>query len=195
MAIGQDRRAVRLEGLTVGWNAVEAVVAIAAGAAASSIALIGFGLDSVVEVSAALVVLWQFRGLAEEREQRALRLIAYCFFALAVYVGFSSVRDLITRTEPDAAPVGIGLTAVSAVVMPLLARAKRRVAADIGSRTLLADSKQTDLCAYLSIATLAGLALNAMLDWWWADPLAALFIAYVAVSEGREAWAGHDDCC
>jgi divalent metal cation (Fe/Co/Zn/Cd) transporter len=193
--LGQ-RQAVRLETFTVGWNTLEAVVAIVAGTVASSVALVGFGLDSVVEVSAALVVLWQFRGLSEDREQAALRAIALCFWALAAYVTTTSVIDLAARDEPGAAPVGIALTALSVVVMPLLARAKRRTAADIGSRTLQADSRQTDLCTYLSASTLVGLALNALVGWWWADPLAALVIAYVAIGEGREAWAGKaDDCC
>lgn len=191
-----SRRAIRLEAATVGWNTAEAVVAILAGVAASSVALVGFGLDSVIEVSAAVVVLWQFRGLSEEHEQVALRLIAVCFFALAVYVAATSIHDLWTSTEPDTSVVGIVLTALSALVMPVLARLKRQTAAALASRTLLADSKQTDLCTYLSLATLAGLALNALLGWWWADPTAALFIAYVALQEGREAWRGEaDDCC
>jgi divalent metal cation (Fe/Co/Zn/Cd) transporter len=188
------QRAIRLELLTVGWNAVEGVVAVAAGVGASSIALIGFGLDSFVEVSAALVVLWQFFGIPEEREERALKLIGGCFFLLAVYVTATSVRDLVTQAEPDASTVGIVLTAVSLVVMPALAWAKRRTGEEIGSRTLVADSKQTRLCAYLSATTLAGLTANAALGWWWADPLAALVIAALAVTEGREAWRG-DTCC
>ena len=188
------RRGIRLELFTVSWNAIEAVVAIAAGAAASSVALIGFGLDSVVEVSAALVVLWQFVGIAEERERRALRLIGASFFLLAAYVAVSSLRDLITGSEPDASAVGIVLTAVSLVVMPALAWAKRRAGEQMGSRTLVADSTQTRLCAYLSASTLAGLAANAVFGWWWADPIAALVIAGVALREGREAWRG-DTCC
>jgi divalent metal cation (Fe/Co/Zn/Cd) transporter len=188
-------RALRLEGMTIGWNAVEAVVALSAGLVASSVALIGFGLDSVVEVGAAAVVVWQFRGVAESRERTALRLIGASFFLLAAYVTFTSVRDLLTRAEPEAAPVGIALTALSMVIMPVLARAKHRAAHEMSSKTLLADSAQTRLCAYLSASTLAGLAANAVLDWWWADPVAALFIAYVAAVEGREAWRGKDDCC
>jgi divalent metal cation (Fe/Co/Zn/Cd) transporter len=188
------RRGIRLELFTVGWNAIEAAVAIAAGAAASSIALVGFGLDSVVEVSAAFVVLWQFSGIAEEREHRALRLIGGCFFALAAYVTISSIYDLATRSKPEASVVGIVLTAVSLVLMPVLAWAKRRAGRQMGSRALVADSAQTRLCAYLSASTLTGLAANAALGWWWADPLAALVIAAVAVSEGREAWRG-DTCC
>jgi divalent metal cation (Fe/Co/Zn/Cd) transporter len=188
------RRAVSVELFTVGWNAIEAAVALAAGAVAGSVALVGFGLDSVVEVSAALVVLWQFFGIPEEREQRALKLIGGCFFALAAYVAFSSLRDLLTRSEPDASIVGIVLTAISLVVMPLLARAKTRIGRDIGARSLIADSGQTRLCVYLSAITLGGLAANATLGWWWSDPLAALAIAMIAVREGREAWRG-DTCC
>jgi divalent metal cation (Fe/Co/Zn/Cd) transporter len=195
MLAGQSRqRAIRIELFTVGWNALEAVVAITAGIGASSVALIGFGLDSVVEVSAALVVLWQFFGIAEDREQRALKLIGASFFALAAYVTFTSIRDLVTGTEPDASAVGIVLTAVSLVVMPLLVRAKVRIGRDIGSRTLMADSGQTRICVWLSASTLAGLAANAALGWWWADPAAALVIAAIAVSEGREAWRG-ETCC
>lgn len=190
----ERRLAIRLESLTVGWNAIEAVVAIAGGAAAGSVALLGFGLDSVVEVSAALVVLWQFFGIAEERERRALRLIGSSFFALAAYVTVSLLYDLATRAEPHASRVGIILTAVSLVAMPALAIVKRRAGQRIGSRTLVADSTQTRLCAYLSATTLAGLAANAAFGWWWADPLAALVISYVAITEGREAWRG-DTCC
>jgi divalent metal cation (Fe/Co/Zn/Cd) transporter len=193
--LGTERGvALRLEALTVGWNTIEAVVAIAAGVGASSVALVGFGLDSVVEVSAALVVVWQFFGIPEQREKHALRLIGGCFFALAAYVALSSISDLVTGGEPHASAVGIALTAVSLVVMPALALVKRRAGQRIGSRTLVADSSQTRLCAYLSATTLAGLALNAALGWWWADPLAALVIAWVAVTEGREAWRG-DTCC
>jgi divalent metal cation (Fe/Co/Zn/Cd) transporter len=188
------KRAVRVELFTVGWNVIEAVVALAAGAVAGSVALIGFGLDSLVEVSAAVVVLWQFYGIPEEREHRALKLIGGCFFALAAYVALTSLRDLLTQAKPEASIIGIVLTAISLVVMPLLARAKTRIGRDIGSRSLAADSGQTRLCAYLSAVTLVGLAANAALGWWWADPLAALAIAAIAVSEGRKAWRG-DTCC
>jgi len=188
------RHGIHLELLTVGWNAIEAAVAISAGIAAGSVALVAFGLDSVVEVSAALVVLWQFFGVPEDRERRALRLIGACFFALAAYVTLSSLIDLATRSEPDASTVGIVLTAVSLVVMPALAWTKRTAGKRMGSRTLVADSTQTQLCAYLSATTLAGLAVNAAFGWWWADPFAALVIAAVALREGREAWRG-DTCC
>ena len=192
--VNLTQRGVRLAQLSVGWNAVEAGVAISAGLAAGSVALTGFGLDSIVEVLAAVVVLWQLKGIAEEREQLALRLIGASFFALAAYVTATSIRDLVTGAEPDASTVGIVLTAVSLVVMPTLAWAKRRTAAAMGSRTLMAESTQTTLCTYLSAATLTGLAANAEFGWAWADPVAALVIAIVAVKEGREAWRG-DTCC
>jgi divalent metal cation (Fe/Co/Zn/Cd) transporter len=149
----------------------------------------------VVEVAAAGVVVWQFFGAAEERERSALRMIGASFMLLAAYVTFTSLRDLVTHAEPDVAPVGIALTALSALVMPALARVKHHAGHDMASKTLLADSAQTKLCGYLSLSTLAGLGANAVFGWWWADPLAALFIAYVAVHEGRAAWAGQDDCC
>lgn len=192
-----QRRAVRLAWATIAWNVVEAVVAIAAGAAANSIALVGFGLDSTVEVMSAVVIVWQFRGLAEERERRALKLIAVSFFGLAAYVGVQAIIDLAGNSEPESSPVGIGLAIASLVVMPLLARAKRRTGNAMGSVTVVADSNQTKLCAYLSAILLAGLVLNATVGWWWADPVAALAIAALAVNEGREAWRGEtcDDCC
>ena len=192
-----QRRAVRLAWATIAWNVVEAVVAIAAGAAANSIALVGFGLDSTVEVMSAVVIVWQFRGLAEERERRALKLIAVSFFGLAAYVGVQAIIDLAGNSEPESSPVGIGLAIASLVVMPLLARAKRRTGNAMGSVTVVADSNQTKLCAYLSAILLGGLVLNATTGWWWADPIAALAIAALAANEGREAWRGEtcDDCC
>lgn len=193
------RRGLRLEYLTIGWNVVEAVVAVAAGLAASSIALVGFGFDSTIEVAAAAVVVWQFRaeargGVDEERERRALKMIAVTFFVLAAYVTFEAVRTLLTRETPDVSTVGIVLAAVSLVVMPALAWFKRQTALRMGSQTLLADSAETFLCAWLSAILLGGLVLNAALGWWWADPVAALGIAYLAVREGLEAWSGdHHD--
>ncbi len=192
-----SRRARQLAWATIAWNVIEAVVAITAGAAASSIALVGFGLDSTVEVLSAVVILWQLHGLAEDRERRALRLIAVSFFALAVYVAVQAIVDLSSRAQPESAPVGIGLAIASLVVMPILAGAKRRTGRAMGSSTVVADSNQTKLCAYLSAILLGGLLLNASVGWWWADPLAALAIAVLAINEGREAWRGEtcDDCC
>ena len=192
-----SRRARQLAWATIAWNVIEAVVAITVGAAASSIALVGFGLDSTVEVLSAVVILWQLHGLAADRERRALRLIAVSFFALAVYVAVQAIVDLSSRAQPESAPVGIGLAIASLVVMPILAGAKRRTGRAMGSSTVVADSNQTKLCAYLSAILLGGLLLNASVGWWWADPLAALAIAVLAINEGREAWRGEtcDDCC
>jgi divalent metal cation (Fe/Co/Zn/Cd) transporter len=192
-----QQRAVRLAWATIAWNVVEAVVAIAAGTAASSIALVGFGLDSTVEVMSAVVIVWQFRGLAEDRERRALKLIAMSFFGLGAYVAVQAIIDLLRGSEPESSAVGIGLAIASLIVMPMLARAKRRNGNAMGSATVVADSNQTKLCAYLSVILLAGLILNATAGWWWADPIAALAIAVLAVNEGREAWRGEtcDDCC
>jgi divalent metal cation (Fe/Co/Zn/Cd) transporter len=188
-----ERHAVLLAWATITWNVLEAIVAIGAGLVASSIALVGFGIDSSIEVFAATVVLWRMRGLGEEREQRALKLIALSFFALAAYVTVESVRDLLGATESDTSPVGIGLAVASLIVMPLLAAAKRRVGTALGNRTVTADAAETQLCAYLSAILLAGLLLGAV-GIGWADPIAALAIACLAVREGLEAWRG-EDCC
>ena len=154
-------------------------------------ALVGFGLDSVVEVSSGLIILWQFRHrLPESRERQALRLMAFSFFALAAYVTVESVRALFVGAEPDASPVGIGLAIASLVVMPFLSWAQRRTGKALGSNAVVADSTQTLLCTYLSAVLLVGLVLNATLGWGWADPIAGLVIAAVAVREGVEAWRG-----
>jgi divalent metal cation (Fe/Co/Zn/Cd) transporter len=190
-----NRTALRLAYATLAYNSLEAVVAIGAGVVAGSPALISFGGDSVVECLSALVIVWQFRHpMPEQRERQALRAIAVAFFALAAYVTVDSVRTLLTGSDPDASPVGIGLATLSLVVMPMLARAKVRVARELGSSTVEADSMQTWLCTYLSAVLLIGLVLNATLGWAWADPLAALVIAAVALREGREAWRGDDEC-
>jgi len=187
------RRGLWLEYLTIGWNLIEAVIAIAAGVAAGSIALVGFGFDSTIEVVAASVVVWQFRaelrgGVDEERERRALRLIAVTFFVLAAYVSFEAVRDLLVGEAAATSTVGIVLAAVSLAVMPSLAWLKRRTGNQLGSKTLVADSAETFLCAWLSAILLVGLILNATVGWWWADPIAALGIAWLALREGLEAW-------
>ena len=190
------RRAARLARATVAYNTVEGVVAIGAGTAAGSVALVSFGLDSAVEVLSALAVSWQFAGggvHAEDRERRTLRLIALAFFALAAYVVQDSLRALAGGAHPDASPVGIVLAAASLVVMPVLTAAKRRTGRALGSATVLADSTQTFLCGCLSAVLLAGLLLNAALGWGWADPVAGLVIAAVAAREGVEAWRG--DAC
>jgi divalent metal cation (Fe/Co/Zn/Cd) transporter len=191
-----NRRSLRLAYATAGYNLLEGAVALAAGAAAASAALIGFGLDSVIEVSSALVVIWQFRSrLPETRERLALKLIALSFFALAGWVTFSAVSTLLGAAEAQPSPVGIGLACVSLVVMPLLVWAKRRTGKELRSATVVADSTQTLLCTYLSAILLLGLGLNAWLGWAWADSVAALAIAGVAVREGVQAWRGeHCDC-
>ena len=195
------RRGLRLEILTLVWNSLEAVVAIVAGWIAGSIALIGFGLDSVIESASGAVLLWRLHRDAdparrEHVERRALQLVGWSFFVLAAYVAFDASRSLWLRETPDRSTVGIALASLSLVVMPLLARAKRRIAARIASRALHADSRQTDLCAYLSAILLAGLALNALLGWWWADPVAALLMVPIIAREGRDALRGEhcSDC-
>jgi divalent metal cation (Fe/Co/Zn/Cd) transporter len=189
------RRVRLLVATTIGYNLVEATIAIAAGTAASSTALIGFGLDSVIEVSSAAAVAWQFAGRdPEAREKTALRIIAFSFFALAAYVTVESVRALLGHSEAGRSTVGIALAAVSLVVMPGLSYAQRRAGRELGSRTAVADSKQTLLCTYLSAVLLVGLGLNSLFGWSWADPIAALVIAGLAIKEGREAWRG-DNCC
>ena len=192
-----NRRSLHLAYATAGYNLLEGVVAVAAGVAASSVALLGFGLDSFVEVSSALVVIWQFRSrVPENRERLALRLIAVSFFALATWVSIDAARSLLSSEQADTSPVGIGIAASSLVVMPLLVYAKRRTGRELGSATVVADSMQTMLCTYLSAIVLIGLVLDATLGWWWADPVAALVIAAVAAREGVEAWRGEqcDDC-
>jgi divalent metal cation (Fe/Co/Zn/Cd) transporter len=192
-----SRRSLWLAYATAGYNLLEGVVAVAAGAAASSTALIGFGLDSFVEVSSAAVLIWQFRSaVPEDRERLALRLIGVSFFGLAAWVTFDAVRSFVAGGDADASPVGIGLAVASLVVMPLLVWAKRRTGRELGSATVMADSTQTMLCTYLSAVLLAGLVLNAAWGWSWADPIAALVIAGVAVREGISAWRGEhcDDC-
>jgi divalent metal cation (Fe/Co/Zn/Cd) transporter len=189
------RRARLLAGASVSYNLVEAVVAISAGLVAGSVALVGFGLDSVVEVSSGFIILWQFRHpLPESRERRALRLMAVSFFVLAAYVAVESVRALLGGREPDPSTVGIALAAASLVVMPVLSWAQRRTGRELGSGAVVADSTQTLLCTYLSAVLLVGLVLNATLGWSWADPIAGLVIAAVAVREGRAAWRG-ESCC
>jgi divalent metal cation (Fe/Co/Zn/Cd) transporter len=180
---------------TITYNLIEAVVALTAGAKASSSALIGFGLDSVIEVSSAAAVAWQFAGRdPEAREQVALKVIGGSFFALAAFVTVDALRSLLGSGEAEHSPVGLILAAVSLAVMPGLSYAQRRAGRELGSASAVADSKQTLLCTYLSAVLLVGLALNSLFGWSWADPIAALVIAVIAVREGREAWAG-DDCC
>jgi len=194
------RRIRLLVATTIAYNVVEAAVALIEGARVSSAALTGFGLDSVIEVSSAAAVAWQFAGRdPQARERVALRVIAGSFFALAAYVTVEAVSDLVLpylrgHGEPEPSTVGIVLTAVSLVVMPVLSYAQRRAGRELGSASAVADAKQTLLCTYLSAAVLAGLALNHAFGWSWADSVAALVLAAVAVREGLEAWRG-EGCC
>ena len=189
------RRIRLLVAATISYNLLEAVVAIWAGRAASSTALIGFGLDSVIEVSSAAAIAWQFSARdPETREKVALRIIAGSFFALAAYVTVESVRALAGSAAAEDSTVGLVLAAASLAVMPVLSYAQRRAGRELGSRSAVADSKQTLLCTYLSAVLLVGLGLNTLLGWSWADPVAALVIAAVALREGWDAWHG-DNCC
>ena len=198
------RRGLLLNWLTIAYNVVEAVVAIGAGVVSSSVALLGFGIDSVIEVTASVAAQWRLRADLDARrrdrvERATLRVIGWSFLALAAYVAFDSADALLHREAPERSIVGLVLLALSAVVMPLLARAKGRVARAMTSRALEADAMQTSLCAYLSVIALAGVALNATLGWWWADPVAALAMVPIIAKEGVEGVGGEapcaDDCC
>ncbi|MDG4828254.1 cation transporter [Solwaraspora sp. WMMD1047] len=189
------RRVRLLVAATITYNVIEAVVAITAGTIASSTALVGFGLDSVIEVSSAAAVAWQFAGRdPQAREKVALRVIAGSFFALAAYVTVESVRALVGGADAEHSRIGLVLAALSLTIMPVLSYAQRRTGRELGSRSAVADSKQTLLCTYLSAVLLVGLGVNSLFGWSWADPVAALVIAAVAVKEGRAAWRG-DACC
>jgi divalent metal cation (Fe/Co/Zn/Cd) transporter len=195
------RRGIALEYLTIGWNVLECLVAVTAGVTAGSVALVGFGMDSAIESASGSVLLWRLhaerRGShVETIERKALKLVGLSFFLLAAYVAYDSVVTLVERKEPERSFVGIVLAIISLVVMPLLARAKRRAAANLNSAALRADSRQTSLCAYLSAILVGGLVLNAALGWWWADPIAALVMVPIIANEGREAMKGEacTDC-
>jgi divalent metal cation (Fe/Co/Zn/Cd) transporter len=192
-----ERRARLLAWGGIAWHFVEFAIAIAAGIVAGSIALIGFGADSLIEALAGFVVLWLFTGTrlgSQSAERRAQQLIAVSFFVLATYVGVESVRTLFDGKHPEVSWVGVGLAAFTAVTMPVLAYAKRDVGNRLHSSATVKEASQTTLCAYLSVALLVGLLANAVAGWWWADPLAALFIAGVALKEGHESWRG-EGCC
>lgn len=189
-----ERRIKLIVAVTIGYNAVEAVVAIAAGAAASSGALVAFGLDSTIEVLSAAAVAWQFTRRDPERWERpTLRVIAVAFFLLAAYVVVTSITTLLGAAEVGHSPVGLLLTALSVILMPFLSYAERRAGRELGSATAIADSRQTLICTYLSAAVLLGLVLNSLFSWWWADAVAGLVIAVFAIREGIEAWRG--DAC
>lgn len=197
------RRGRYLEYFTIGYNSLEGLIAVVAGLIAGSIALVGFGFDSLIEVTSGAVLLWRLQADVDEaRRERveaiSLRIVGACFVVLAIYITLDSVKSLIRREAPEESLVGIVLAAVSLIVMPLLVRAKRRVARGIKSNALMADSKQTELCTYLSAILLGGLLLNALLGWWWADPVAALIMVPIIVKEGIEALRGEtcdDDTC
>ena len=195
------RRGLRLEYLTVGWNVFEGIVSVAAALAAGSVALLGFGIDSFVETASGLILIWRLRaekGAKDPEEilgldRRARRLVGLSLFLLAAYVAWEAIKRLfLTPERPEPTIVGIAVTALSLAVMWWLAKAKRRAARDLGSRALEADAFQTTACIWLSLIALGGIALNAALGWWWADPVAALAMTWFLVSEGREAWRGED---
>lgn len=200
---GAVRRATALNRFSIAYNATESVVALAAGFAAGSVSLIGFGLDSVIEISASGILAWRLAaerrdGCTQETDRRATRLIALSFFALAGYVGFESVERLVAGDEPDTSVIGIVLTALSLAIMPFLARAKRKLAPALGSRAQEAEANQTWLCVYMSAVVLAGLLAHSLLGWWWADPLAGTAIAALATVEGVRTWRAEsleDTCC
>ncbi|HUR24214.1 MAG TPA: cation transporter [Acidimicrobiales bacterium] len=196
-------RARLLNRVTLGWNVAEGVIALAAGIAASSVSLIGFGLDSAIEVSASAVLAWRLHqehrgGCMAENDRLATRLIALSFVSLAVYVWITGIGDLLGGSEPEGSIVGVLLAGASIAVMPFLARAKRSLAVPLGSSAAASEAAQTMFCAVLSGVVLAGLALNLLLGWWWADPVAALFIGVLAAREAARVWGAEsleDTCC
>ena len=195
---GNVRRGRLLEYFTLAWNLLEAVIAIFSGVVAGSISLVGFGIDSVIECMSGGVLLWRLREgeHGDSRERLALKLVGVSFLALAAYIAYEAIKSLIQHEPPAVSYIGICIAALSLVVMPLLARAKRRVATDIHSHALEADARQSDLCAYLSAILLAGLVLNAIFGWWWADPVAGLVMLPIIAKEGVDALRGKacDDC-
>jgi divalent metal cation (Fe/Co/Zn/Cd) transporter len=196
---GLVKRGRRLEYFTVAYNSLEGLVAVTAGLIAGSIALVGFGFDSVIEVISGAVLLWRLQADMDESRREhveavALQVVGFCFLALALYIGYDSIGSLVTHEPPRKSLPGILLACASLIVMPLLVKAKRKVARGIGSGALAADAKQTELCTYLSAILLAGLVLNALLGWGWADPVAALIMVPIIVKEGIEALRG-ETCC
>ena len=186
------RHGRNLEYFTIVWNSLEGLIAIVAGAIAGSISLVGFGIDSLIEVTSGAVLLWRMGADAQESERErlervSLKIVGVCFIALAIYIAFEAAMNLWNREPPDRSLVGIGLACVSLIVMPVLSRAKRKVATALNSAAMNADARQTEFCTYLSAILLGGLLLNALLGWWWADPVAALVMAPIIANEGREA--------
>jgi divalent metal cation (Fe/Co/Zn/Cd) transporter len=194
------RRGRRLQYFTVAWNSLEGLIALVAGFLAGSVALVGFGFDSVIEVTSGAAVLWRLYRDGEHAERLALRIVGLCFVALAVYIAYESAATLLGGRAPERSIPGIVLAALSLVVMPILARAKRKVAGALGSGAMHADARQTDFCTYLSAILLGGLLLNALWGWWWADPAAAIVMIPIIAREGWQALQGRsccaaDDCC
>ena len=192
-------RGKRLEYFTIAWNSLEGLVAVIAGALAGSISLVGFGIDSFIEVTSGATLLWRMAVDAEEQsrernERLSLRIVGTCFLALSAYIAYESVSDLITRKAPEHSIPGIILACVSLLVMPILSRAKKRVGKELGSAAMNADARQTDFCMYLSAILLVGLLLNAVLGWWWADPAAALIMVPIVAKEGFDGVKGKA-CC
>lgn len=188
------RRGRRLEIFTIAWNSLEALASIVAGMLAGSVSLIGFGIDAAIESSSGTVLLWRLQDGGEHRERLAQRLVGVCFFLLAGYIVIDAGGDLWWQKAPEASHIGMAIAVLSLIVMPILARAKRGVAGEIGSHALASDARQTDLCVYLSAILLIGLGANAAFGWWWADPVAALGMVPLIVSEGHKAWRG-EECC
>ena len=193
------QRGKRLEYFTILWNSLEGLIALASGFLAGSVALVGFGLDSVIEVSSGVALLWRLHfgeesSHREAADRAALRIVGLSFLALAGYLAYDSAETLLAKETPERSLIGIGLAAVSLIVMPFLARAKRSVAAEIGSGAMQADAKQTDFCTYLSAILLGGLGLNAAFGWWWADPVAGLVMVPIIAKEGVNALRGKS-CC
>lgn len=195
------RRGRHLEFFTIGWNCLEGVIAVVSGAIAGSISLVGFGIDSFIEVTSGSALLWRMAADADEErreliERRSLKIVGWCLLALAIYIAYEAAKNLWRHEAPERSTVGIVLAAVSLLVMPMLSRAKRKVAGTLNSAAMRADAKQTEFCTYLSAILLVGLLLNATLGWWWADPAAALAMAPIIANEGREALAGKhcSDC-
>jgi divalent metal cation (Fe/Co/Zn/Cd) transporter len=193
-------RGRKLEYFTIAWNTLEGLVAVVAGAFAGSISLVGFGIDSFIEVSSGSILLWRMAADRDERrraqrEAVALRVVGWCFIGLAVYVGIEAILNLVSQRAPEHSPVGIAVAAVSLVVMPLLSRAKRRVGTGLGSAAMHADARQTEFCTYLSAILLGGLILNSVWNLWWADPVAALVMTPIIAKEGYDGIRGRSTCC
>ncbi len=193
------RRGRRLEYFTIAYNSLEGLISVVLGLMAGSIALVGFGIDSVIEVTSGAALLWRLHGdnddkQSERKERITLQIVGVCFLILAVYVSYEAVASLLKREAPERSVLGIILAIASLIVMPLLSRAKRQIAREIGSAAMTADAKQTEFCVYLSAILLGGLVLNAWVGWWWADPLAALIMVPIIANEGREALRG-ETCC